>query len=91
MPEVHLKQLGSTYSISDPSIKNKEKIQNFMQTENTNHTYRNNLDKTCFQHDMDYGKYKDLNKRTKSNKVLTEKAFKIASNPNIMDMKGDYL
>ena len=88
---MHLKQLGSTYSISDPSIKNKERIQNFMQTENTNYTYRNNLDKTCFQHDMDYGKYKDLNKRTKSNKVLTEKAFKIASNPNIMDMKGDYL
>ena len=31
---------------------------------------------------MAYGKYKDLSKRTKSNKVLKDKAFTIASNPN---------
>ena len=35
----------------------------------------------CFQHDMAYGKYKDLEKRTQSNKVLKYKAFKIANNP----------
>ena len=31
---------------------------------------------------MAYGKYKDLAKRTESDKVLTDKAFKIANNPN---------
>ena len=31
---------------------------------------------------MAYGKYKDLTKRTESDKLLNNKAFKIASNPN---------
>ena len=43
--------------------------------------YRNELDKACFQHDMTYGKSKDLSKRTQSDKVLRDKAFKIASHP----------
>ena len=30
---------------------------------------------------MTYGKYKDLEKRTQSNKVLKVKAFEIANNP----------
>ena len=33
------------------------------------------------QHDMAYGDFKDLKRRTQSDKVLTEKAFAIASNP----------
>ena len=33
-----------------------------------------------FQHGMSYGKYKDLAKRTELDKVLRDKAFKIASN-----------
>ena len=37
--------------------------------------------KACFQHDMAYHKYKDLEKRTQSENVLKDKAFKIASNP----------
>ena len=53
-----------------------------MQTGNTDFIYRNELDKACFQHDMGYGKSKDLVKRTQSDKVLEDKAFKIASNPN---------
>ena len=52
-----------------------------MQTGNTNFIYRNELDKACFQHDMAYGKSKDLAKRTQSDKVLRDKAFKIASDP----------
>ena len=53
-----------------------------MQTGNTDFIYRNELDKACFQHDMAYGKTKDLVKRTQSDKVLKDKACKIASNPN---------
>ena len=61
--------------------KNKERIKKFMETGNTNYIYRNDLVKTCFQHDMAYGRYKDLAKRTESDRVLRDKAFKIASNP----------
>ena len=39
------------------------------------------MDKACFQHDMAYGKYKELEKRIQSDKVLKDKAFAIARNP----------
>ena len=52
-----------------------------MQTGNTDFIYKNQLDKAGFQHDMSYGKSKDLAKRTQSDKVLRDKAFKIASDP----------
>ena len=53
-----------------------------MQIGITNFIYKNELDKACFQHDMAYGKSKDLIKRRQSDKVLKDKAFKIANNPN---------
>ena len=81
MPEMQLKQPGFTYSASGPFTKNKERIEKFMQTGNTDFIYRNELDKACFQHDMAYGISKDLVKRTQSDKVLRDKAFKIARNP----------
>ena len=37
-----------------------------MQTGNTGFIDRNELNKACFQHDMAYGKSKDLAKRTQS-------------------------
>ena len=58
-----------------------EKTQKFMRTGNTNVIYKNDLDKACFQHDMAYGKYKDLTKRTESDRVVRDKAFKFANNP----------
>ena len=48
-----------------------------MKTGNESFIYRNKLDKACFQHDMAYGKSKDLVKRTKPDKV-----FKISSDRN---------
>ena len=81
MPEMHLKQPGFTYSACGPFTKNKLRIQKFMQTGNRNYIYRNELDKACFQHDMSYGDFKDLEKRTQSDKVLQDKAFEIANNP----------
>ena len=81
MPEMHLKQPGFTYSTCGPFTENKERIQKFMQTGNTNQVYRNDLDKACFQHDMACCKYKDLTKRTQSDKFLRDNPFKIASNP----------
>ena len=81
MPEMHLKQPGFTYSACGPFAKNKERIEKFMQTGNTEFIYRNELDKACFQHDMAYDKSKDVAKRTQSDKVLRDKVFKIASDP----------
>ena len=81
MPEMLLKQPGFTYSACGPFTKNKERIEKFMQTGNTDFIYKNELDKACFQHDMAYGKAKDLVRRTQSDKVLRDKAFKIASDP----------
>ena len=52
-----------------------------MQTGDTIYIYKNKLDKACFQHDMAYGDFKDLKRRTQSDKALKDKAFAIASNP----------
>ena len=52
------------------SQKNKERIEKIMQTENTDFNYRNELDKTSFQHDMIYCKSKDLAKRTQPEKIF---------------------
>ena len=81
MAELHLKPPGFTYSPCGPFTRNKERIEEFMQTGNTDFIYRNDLDGACFQHDMAYGKSKDLTKRTQSHKVLRDKAFKIADDP----------
>ena len=80
MPEMHLKQSGFTYSARGPSTKNKERIQKFKKTEDTNYIYKNKPNKACFQHDMAYGDFQDLARRTASDKILTDKAFNIAQN-----------
>ena len=81
MPGMHLKRPGFTYSACGPFTKNKQRIEKFMQTGNTDFVYKNELDKACFQHDIAYGKTKVLIKRTQSDKILKNKAFKIASDP----------
>ena len=59
----------------------KETIEKFIKTGNTYFIYKNDLDKAFFQHDMAYCKSKDLVRRTQSDKVLRDKALKIAINP----------
>ena len=80
MPEMHSKQPGFTYSACGPLTKNKERTQIFKETGDTSYIYKNELDKACFQHDMAYGDFKDLKRRTFSDKVLRDKAFNIAKN-----------
>ena len=81
MLEMHLKQPGFTYSTCRPFTKNQERIKKFKETGDTSYIYKNKLDKVCFQHDMAYGDFKDLKRRTASDKVLRDKAFNIAKNP----------
>ena len=56
-----------------------------MRKGNTDFIYKNEPDKACFQDDMGYGKSKDLAKTTQLDKVLRNKAFKIASDPKYDD------
>ena len=44
--------------------------------------YQNELDKACFQHDMVYWDFKNLNRRTAADKALLDKAYNVAKNPN---------
>ena len=81
MPEMHLKQPWFTYSACEPFTKNKGRIQKFKETGDTSYIYKNELDKACFQHDMAYGDFKDIARRTASDKVLREETFNIAKNP----------
>ena len=81
MPEMHLKQPGFSYSACGQFTKNKERIKKFKERGDTDYTYKNELDKTCFQHDMAYGDFKDLKRKTFSDKVLRDKVFKLASDP----------
>ena len=53
MPEMHLKHPGFTYSACRQFTKNKERIQKFKETVDTDYIYKSDLDKACFQHDMD--------------------------------------
>ena len=80
MPEMHLKQPGFTYGACGPFTKNKEKIQKFKETGDTSYIYKHELDKACFQHDMAYGDFKDLKRRTGSDQILRDKAFNITKN-----------
>ena len=88
MPEMHLKQPGFTYSACGLFTKNKERIEKFMQTRNTDFINKNELDQACFQHDMAYRKSKDLARRTQSDIVLRDKAFKIGSDPKYGYQRG---
>ena len=79
---MHLKQHGFTYSACEPFTKNKERIKELKKTGATNYIYKNELDMACFQHDMAYRDFKDLKRRTFSDKVLRNKVLNIVKNPN---------
>ena len=81
IPEIHLKTVWFYFQCFWSIYQKQRKIENFMQTGNTNFIYRNEPGEACFQHDMAYGKLKDLAKRTQSDKALKDKAFKIVSDP----------
>ena len=79
---MHLKQPEITYSACGPFSKNKERIQKFKETGDSPYIYKNELDKSCFQHDMAYGDFKDLIRKATSYKKLRDKALDIARNLN---------
>ena len=62
----------------DQLLKTKKEYKNLKKQEIQNIFTKMNV---CFQHDMAYGDFKDLARRTTSGKVLRDKAFNIAKNP----------
>ena len=80
MPEMHLRQAGFTYNACGPFTKYKERMQKFKETGDLGYIYQNQLDKACFQHDMAYGDFIALTRRTASDKILRDKAFNIDKN-----------
>ena len=81
MPGMHLRQPGFTYSACRPFAKNKERIQKFEETGYSRYNYQNELDKACFQYDMVCEDFKDLSRRSASEKVLHNRAFNFSKNP----------
>ena len=65
----------------DHLLKTKKEFKKIKETGDTSYIYKNELDKACYQHDMAYGDFKDLARRTASDKVLRDKTFNIAKNP----------
>ena len=83
MPQMHSRQPGFSYSACRLFTKDKERIQKFKKMENSRYIYQNKRDKARAQHDIVYGDFMDLPRRTDSDKVLRDKAFNIAKNPKI--------
>ena len=75
MPEIHLKQLEVTYSACGPFTKNKERIHKLKESGDTSYIYKQELNKVCFQDDMAYVDFKDLKRRTASDKSLKDKGL----------------
>ena len=86
MAEMHLIQptaldkSGFLYSACETFAKNKQRIQKFKETGDSRYIYQNELDKACFQHDKASGDFKDLTRRTASDKILRDKAFNVDEN-----------
>ena len=77
MPEMHLRQPQFSYSACGTFTKHKQRIQKFKEPGDTNHIYKNKLDKACFAHDVAYSDSKDLTKRTVADNILRNRVFNI--------------
>ena len=81
MLDLHFKQPGFTYCACGLFTKHVKNFKNLEKTSILKYLYRNELDKAYFAHNAAYSDSKNLTKRAISDKVLKEKADKIARNP----------
>ena len=79
MPEMHLRQRGFTYSACGPFTKSKERIQKFKETGDASYIYKNELERYAFNMIWLMETLKILQKELQADKVLRDRAFKIAS------------
>ena len=83
MAEMHLRQPDLRIVLVDQLQKIKNELKRFKEAGDSRYIYQNELDKACFQHDMAYGDFKDLNGRTFVDKFLGKITFDIAKDPRI--------
>ena len=57
--------------------KTKKEYKNWKKTGDSGCVYQNEIDKACFQHDITYGDFKDLTRRTDSDKILKDNSLNI--------------
>ena len=82
MPDAHLKDLKvGIYSARGPVIQNKDSINEFIQTGDTNYIYKIELDKVCFAHHAAYSDFNDIKNLTVADKILKDKVYKMAKDP----------
>ena len=68
-----------------------KRIQKFKETGDSQYIYQNELDKACFQHDVAYGGFKDLNRRifATEEKYYMIKHLILLKIQNMMDINVD--
>ena len=64
-------------------------MQKFKETGDSGNIYQNVLDKACFQQDMAYGDFKNLPRRTASDKKLRDKHLILLKAQKMMDFNTD--
>ena len=84
MPEMHLTQRGFIYNTCASFTYKKEGIKKMKEIGDSRYISQNELDKASFQHDMGYRVFKDLTRRTASDKQLLDTAFNIAKTPKCL-------
>lgn len=82
MPNLHLRQPGFTNTAFGLFTKHCEKIKKFVETGDLNFIYEKGLDKTCFDNDTVYDNSKKPDERTVLDKILNDRTYEIALNPN---------
>ena len=82
MSEMHLRQPKFTYSACGPFAENKETIQKLIEIGDSIYIYQNGPKLSYFQHDMAYGDFKNIPRKTTSDKALHNKVYDMAKNQN---------
>jgi hypothetical protein len=71
------------YSACGPGTKHQQRIQEYINTGDTSHIFKNELDKACFYHDSSYSKYKDVKNCQVADRQLMDQAINIANDETI--------
>ena len=88
IPEMYLGQPELTYSAYHRFDKNKVKKKLKKKQGYSRYIYQNEIEKTCFQHDIAYRDFKDLDRRTVADKVIHDKTFNIAESLKYLGYQG---
>ena len=82
MPKIHLNSPYLLIVLADHLLKPKKGFENLKEQKIQDIITRcAEINIVCCQHDMGYGDFKDLARRAGFDKVLRDKAFNIATNP----------